>query len=338
MGTVGPAVFNTDGLRPSDQLAAWREWFNPVFDIQALGDGKEGFAAENLVWSLGGVLMTRALAPAARVSRSRTNIRKSAIDHWVISYCRNGSTVVEIGDDRISAPPRVPYIWSLGQPFASERSRVERIQLILPRDEFQGLAAIFDKASGTSLTNPLGRLLGDYMLALDRWVPEMNAEDVSRLSAGVRGMISACIMPSPDRLAVAEQGINSARKERVRRIVAQNLRSPQLTPETICKLAGLSRSLLYRLFENNGGIVHYVQRQRLQEAYTMLSDAMNTKRIHEIALELCFQDASSFSRAFHLEFECTPSAVRIAAIGGAPQIVKEHANTEMRARFGDLLA
>jgi AraC-like DNA-binding protein len=41
-----------------------------------------------------------------------------------------------------------------------------------------------------------------------------------------------------------------------------------------------------------------------------------TKPISRIAEELCFADASSFSRAFRLEFGQSPSEVRSAALVG----------------------
>jgi AraC-like DNA-binding protein len=57
-------------------------------------------------------------------------------------------------------------------------------------------------------------------------------------------------------------------------------------------------------------VKRYIRRQRLLEAFAMLSNTSNTKTIEEIALELCFADASSFGRAFRREFGITPTAAR----------------------------
>ena len=106
------------------------------------------------------------------------------------------------------------------------------------------------------------------------------------------------------------------RKERVRQAVRRHLRTPTLTPATLSRVVGMSRSNLYRLFEDTGGVARYIQRERLLEAHAALSDPANTKPITVIAEDLCFADASSFSRTFKREFGHSPSEVRAAALAG----------------------
>src|SRR5262249_51170805 len=65
-----------------------------------------------------------------------------------------------------------------------------------------------------------------------------------------------------------------------------------------------------------GGVARYIQRQRLLEARAVLSDPRTTQSISAIAENLCFVDASSFSRAFKREFGYSPSQVRSAALAG----------------------
>jgi AraC-like DNA-binding protein len=325
-------------MRPRDQVDAWREWFSPIFEIESRHDAEDSFEAENKVWDLGSLLVSRVSAPSVRVSRTKTNINKAPVDHWVLTYCRNGSTSIQTRSATLSAPPGVPFLWSLGQPSVSERTRVERIQVILPRDEFQNIASLLDAATGTVLNTPLGGLLADYMVALDRWLPEIGTDDVRRVAAGLHSMIVACVVPSSDRLVLADAEISRARKERVRRIIHQHLRSPQLSPEAICRMAGVSRSQLYRLFERSGGVVRYIQRLRLQAAHAILSDPTSTSLIHVIAEDLCFQDASSFTRAFRQEFDCAPSSVRAAAQEGVILTARVRTGDKKdNARFGDFL-
>jgi AraC-like DNA-binding protein len=103
------------------------------------------------------------------------------------------------------------------------------------------------------------------------------------------------------------------RLERARQTVRKHLRSPALGPMTLCHLLGISRSHLYRLFEDVGGVARYIQSRRLHEAHAILSHAATTKPISLIAEELCFPDTSGFSRAFKREFGYRPSEARFAA-------------------------
>jgi AraC-like DNA-binding protein len=98
----------------------------------------------------------------------------------------------------------------------------------------------------------------------------------------------------------------------------------------------MSRSHLYRLFEDAGGVARYIQRRRLHEAHAILSHPATTKPISLIAEELCFP--TSFSRAFKREFGCSPSEARFAALGGSAHsaVPRVHAILEV-GYFSDLL-
>jgi AraC-like DNA-binding protein len=67
---------------------------------------------------------------------------------------------------------------------------------------------------------------------------------------------------------------------------------------------------------NEGGVAHYIRRQRLSESFSILCDASNSCPIAKIAEMLCFADPSSFSRAFRQEFGLTPREVRGASLAG----------------------
>jgi AraC-like DNA-binding protein len=94
----------------------------------------------------------------------------------------------------------------------------------------------------------------------------------------------------------------------------------------------------YRLFEDTGGVARYIQRERLLEARAILSDLATTESISAIAEDLCFADASSFSRTFRREFGYSPSEVRSAALAGlTPSATLRTRVQSDRADFGELL-
>lgn len=41
-----PDTFATKSLRPRDQLEAWQEWYQPVFNIVPTAPAGDGFAGE----------------------------------------------------------------------------------------------------------------------------------------------------------------------------------------------------------------------------------------------------------------------------------------------------
>jgi AraC-like DNA-binding protein len=212
----------------------------------------------------------------------------------------------------------------------------ERIILFLARDSFQGIVSVLDAACGSPLDTPLGRLLGDYMIALWRRLSDMTEADFAGLTKGIGAMVVAAVAPSADRMAIAKPRIDLSCKERVRQVVRRHLRMPTLRPSTLCRLVGMSRSNLYRLFEDTGGIARYIQDERLLEARAILADPASYQKVSVIAEELCFADASSFGRAFKRAFGYAPRDARYADMSGldvTPRVRMPSAG----AHFGDLL-
>ena len=311
-----PDNFSTHSLIPRDQLEAWREWFEPVLDVLPKHATGDEFTAEMRMWKLGGLAMSRTIAPPANVVRAKGNLRRDPVDHWVISYCARGAHLAQTAGAELEVPARVPFLWSLGQEFLHERTHVDRVQFFLARDAFRDIAPLLDGALGSTLDTPLGRLLGDYMMALERRLSVVMEADLSRLTTAVGAMVAAAVSPSADRVAVASGQIDVGRKERVRQAVRRHLRTPMLGPTNLCRLVGMSRSNLYRLFEDTGGVARYIQRERLLEAHAVLTDPTTTESISAIAEDLCFADASSFSRTFKREFGHSPGEMRAATFAG----------------------
>lgn len=311
-----PEVFTTRNIHARHQHEAWREWFGPVFEVEPGASGTPGFAASNVVWRLEDLVVSRVSAPAVQVQRTPAHIRRNPVDHWVLSYCEHGEMTLLTARGDLRARPGVPFLWSLAEPSRTVRTDTERLQLFLSRDVFRDIAPALDGARGAALDTPLGRLLADFMLSLERRLPDMSSADVPWLAGAAGGLIAACIAPSAERMEAARDQIALGRLERVRQAVASHLRSPRLGPDTLCRAVGISRSGLYRLLEAEGGVARYIQRRRLQAAYAMLSDPDDKRTISAIAEALCFSDASSFARAFRANFGYSASDARAAAAAG----------------------
>jgi AraC-like DNA-binding protein len=310
-----PVRFTTTDLPIREQFDAWQGWFDGVFNI-ALNESEAGFAASSVVWTLDEFGLSHVKAPALTAVRDTALLRANPIDHWVITLGHRRTVGSGGGGLVLDVPGSVPYVASLGRELVSQRSSDERLQLYLPRDSFRELAPLLDAAQAQALDTPLGRLLGDYISLLQRSFSELEAADMPRLTNAVRAMVMACTGPTADRLDLAASQINVTRREKVRQFIDRNLREPRLDATTLCREVGMSRTQLYRLFQDDGGVARYIRHRRLLRAYADLSDSANAATINAIADALCFEDASSFSRAFKQEFGLNPRDVRAAAVAG----------------------
>lgn len=327
-----PHKVSTDALAPPEQLEAWREWYQPVFDVTPRQPEEQGFLATSYFWALSNFSFCRVTAPALSASRTKALIRANPVDHWVITLGQRATTKLKTRHAAFEAPSGIPFVLSLGEELESERQQDDRLQLYLPRDHFREIGPLLDKSRGQVLDTPLGKLLGDYLLLLERRLPEITLNDSARLTQAVSAMVAFCVGPTSERLVAAASQIHLGRLEKVRQVVHTHLRSPSLGAGTLCRQVGVSRSQLYRLLEGHGGVSRYIQRQRLLASRAMLSDLSNPRRVADIAETLCFADASSFSRAFRQEFDVSPTDVRNAAMAGQPLAVASKLHTDAERR------
>jgi AraC-like DNA-binding protein len=260
-------------------------WLNGVFDVVPQDLPRNGFCAEAQSWQIGGgCLFSRVRTPAIRVERSVADIRRNPLDHWVIALGRYATSVISSGETTLTALPGTPFALSFANELTSERPDDERLQLFRPSRASAG---------------PGVRIL-----------PDVGPDDLPRLSDAIGAMVAACLASQQDREGVAAPQIDLIRLERVRQVVRRYLQSSALGPRLLCRSLSMSRSNLYRVMESEGGMARYIQRQRLLEAYKLLSDQSEKRSIDTIANDLCFADTAGFSRAFRREFGASPRDVR----------------------------
>jgi len=322
-------AFSTRNIAEADQFAAWREFIAPTVDLSLVTAPKPGFAADQVVWDLGSMALTVATMPGDGYVRAWRHWRRPALDHWCLVLCPDTSRAV----------PSFHFgMRSLASSFQGSGSDEQVLSLFIPRDLFPQLAARLDRAPTDIPLSGLGAVLADHLLSLERQLPHIPASDVPQLAAATQALLVACLAPSSDATAEAAGVVGQTLRERARRIIRQNIASASLSPESLCRELGVSRSRLYRMFEELGGVARYIQRQRLLAALDRLADPSERAGIAQIADALGFLDHSSFSRAFRAEFGLSPSEARE---GGclAPPRVREHKapRTGTLRTIGDVL-
>jgi AraC-like DNA-binding protein len=327
-----PIAFSTLDLPAGEQFEAWREHCNAVVEItESLGPGP-GFAARHRLWSFGHFALSAIEAPGFRFRRTRAHIRRDSMDLWQIHVPRTGSLRLRTETASVAVPTGVPHILSLDQVLDGDRTELDWLSLFVSRDAFPGLGPTIDACRDGPLTPAMGGLLGHYIESLMDNLQTMAEAELPRAAEATRALIAACVAPSSRAAFDAEAHVERARLGRIRQIIRQNLRSTRLGPDRLCKLAGVSRSQLYRLFEPFGGVARYIQSERLRQAHQALSDPSNMREIIKVAEDFGFFDPSAFSRAFRREFDYSPSQLRQTAQSGwvAAPIRRAAAETDGR--------
>ncbi|MCW5736108.1 MAG: helix-turn-helix transcriptional regulator [Enhydrobacter sp.] len=311
--------FTTHDLPKGDQFGSWQDWYRGVFETTTDVTVSGGFEAANSNWIIGGLTISEVASPPLAVTRSQPFVRRNPVDHWVMTLSNQSASEVTTRDRQFRVPAGVPFLLSLGEEMSIRREVGEsRMQFLLSRDAFAASEPFLDAAVGNPLGGPRGALLADFMRMVKASLPTLSDEEASRLKGAVQAMLAACLTSSSCAVERAERPIAATLMQRVRRAVARHLYSPSLGMTKLCREAATSRSQLYRLLKDQGGVALYIQRRRLSESFAILCDTSHDFSIGRVAEMLCFADASGFSRAFRREFGVTPKEVRLAALAGLP--------------------
>lgn len=135
------------------------------------------------------------------------------------------------------------------------------------------------------------------------------------LAAEIVALAALMISAEDDCAGSLSRTGRSRTRQRIMDHIDANLPDPDLSPESIARAVGISRSYLYALFsEADETVSGFLRNRRLQAAYEMLvSDAGGGLAISEVAYRTGFRSLSHFSRSFSRHFNAAPRAVRAAA-------------------------
>lgn len=310
-----PVRFSTEQLPAHDRFDAWREYLRPVADLAPAADGVGTSAIDLACWDLGNFAMCQERNSGTRFSRTLRRVKTVFADHWYLFLIKAGSNwVVSDGGwssgQEIRGAPGQLSLYSLGEAFHGEMNPIEVLMLFIPRDAFVRQAGRLDRLNNTIIDTTRGQLLSDYMLALERQLPNLTHDEVPAIVRATEAMIAACLTPTPHSLEDARDGVILSLGERARKVVQARLSDPRLTPACLAKSIGVSRSALYRLFEPHGGAARYVRNTRLAAAHRALCDLTETRQIQQIAGSFGFTSSQEFSRAFRLRYGYSPSELR----------------------------
>ncbi|MCK9916174.1 helix-turn-helix domain-containing protein [Microbacteriaceae bacterium K1510] len=299
-------------------LAALRAATVDICDVIPLGS-PDDFEVVSTTRMTGKGLLVEAVSTPLEYDRTAAHVARGGIDHYHITLCFQGQMRFASGRREITLRPGDVGLIDMAQPnrtwltgVGEDRSRLA--SLILPRALLAPRLAHPDSSSATFLPghDRRARLLADQFAAL--WQQPETADAAAMTEAIVDGMCDV-IAEVAGRAADAHGDAGRAERRLLLAAIKQhidaNLYTGTLSADDLCDRFRLSRASLYRLFEADGGLAHYVQDQRLNRALLLLiSPAARSKRLIDLAVELQFSGDSTFVRAFRRQFGLTPGEVR----------------------------
>ena len=330
--------FDTSGVPIDHQYESWRKSFSSLLELGECRDRSRGFEGKQTVWDLGRLAFSRIRTSALEFASVPGHTRRETLDHWALTLPLDGSISTEGPAGGFQGGAGIVQVHSLGRWFEGSVTDSEMLVLFVPRDSDPEVAHVLSASEFSTVDTAMGRLLSDYFIGLAKRLPAVEADNLPELVGATQAMIRACLLPSPGNIEEAQAPIARVLLEKARHIVQSRLFDPSFNANALRRDLAISRTGLYRMFEPFGGVMHYLQHQRLLDAHAALADPNDKRRIIEIAEQRCFSDGAEFSRAFKREFGYTPSEVRAGRKSGVPsRPAGEIATAAPEERLGLLL-
>lgn len=301
-----------DARDRADAAQEYRKTCAHLFDITLLSP-EDAFHNRMEGYNLTGVVLARCVGVPQRFERKLSHIAADASDTVmaVLELQSNGwrgdydgrAASHEMGSIRLI---------DMSRPFDMATGDYETLHLILSRAVLEPQAADLDfHGRVVSEDSPSGRLLGSHLRATWAGAATMSATDLALAGKAVAVLVSAVILahgaPAGDDIRPVEKMLLALAQQ----FVVQNLSDPDLSPETVRRHLGVSRSLLYKVFEPIGGVSAFIQARRLDMAFdAILVDHGEQHSLAEIGYRLGFRSDAHFSRAFRARFGMAPGRLR----------------------------
>ncbi|MET4203612.1 helix-turn-helix domain-containing protein [Bradyrhizobium sp. LA6.12] len=301
--------------RGVDALRQLRAMTADICDVVPLTT-EDDFHVTTVTMMTSNALLVDTRATDQEYDRTPAHVARGAMDHFQITLCVEGEMRFSSGRREVTMGPGAICLIDMAQPnrtvLRGGGSRTRLMAIILQRAMLAPRLAHPDSATATLLpsNHPHTRLLASHYAALTL-PPEPEAGSAEATIEAIADIVAAAAGGTADIAAGVERAERHLYLAMIKRRIADNLETDALTADELCRHFQISRATLYRLFEADGGLSHYVREQRLNLAFRQLiSPSAEDTRLIDLAVGMRFSSDSTFIRAFRRKFGLTPGELR----------------------------
>ncbi|RAI43715.1 hypothetical protein CH341_12830 [Rhodoplanes roseus] len=277
----------------------------------------DAFQFRSTVRPVGTSLLLDSVSTGVSYVRTPTHIARGDIDHYLVSLCREGEMQFASGRRHVTVRAGDICLVDMAQPnqtwlTEADGAHSRMLTLVLPRALLAPRLANPDSTTAALMRrgDDRARLLASQITAWwDRALPV--GSDVSATIEAMADIVAGAVGSAAAAAEVAGRADRHLLLAMIKRHIQARLETDDVTAEAICREFRISRASLYRLFEAEGGLTHYVQERRLDRALRLLvTPETQYGRLIDLALDLRFSSDSTFVRAFRRRFGMTPGEIR----------------------------
>lgn len=314
-----------------DAFDIYRDGFADMCDVRDVADnGRTGFRSQTEAHLFGPAILARGRSSGQTLAREAAHVRAGA-DH--INLLLNLTDTVGDCDGRsVRSSAGSVMFRDLSRPSVSRTERVDLLTIMVPRTAVpgwllsKGLHGLVLPGSSAG-----GRLIASHLMTLSSVADDLTeAQALASIEAAF--LIAQRFMGddrpiAPRHLDAIHRGV----RERAMAMLDARPIEMRWNADIVARAIGVSRTSLYRAFEQTGGVRAYVVHRRLSRAYAALRGRKGMKpTVEAIGRQNGFADRRSFVAAFRARFgvsphDVAPADLRLDAANDAGERVADRA-------------
>lgn len=307
-------IFISTGLVDVEQRAdLWREATKPLFDAQPYPDDKAISTEGTLIARpVGSIALAYSKFSRKIYVRDRRTVLQSGLDNYLVQIMTGGSLVGDFNGLDLSIRPGDIVIMDLTQTFRNQATAGSRISFYIPRQSLEK-AMNGKNLHGMILRRewPVTQLVTSYLRGLYSIGGQLSPMQAEATHEAAVTLIAAALKEEALDGLVGNSVLRVALRQRIFAFIDQNLDLPDLSPEFIMRHFHISRSRLYRIFADDGGVATVMRDKRLDAAFLeLVRTGSPSASIAKVASRLGFSSGNQLLRAFRSRFGLTPSQAR----------------------------
>lgn len=304
------------GEHGAPALSRLRESAKDICDVIPLTT-VDDFHATTTTILVDNALLVDSVITSVQYDRTPVHVARGGLDYYQVALCLNGEMKFSSGRRDLTMRPGDICLIDMSEPSRtvltqSGQDRFHLRSLVLPRAVLAPKLAHPNSANATFFAGDgqHGHLLARQFVML--W--ESGSSEPSSLPGMIEAIawvVAETVGPLPDSIGDVERAERHLYLAVIKRHIEANLNSASLTANHLGRRFRISRASLYRLFEADGGLAHFIQEQRLNRALRQLvSPSWQGRDLIHLAADLQFSSSSTFIRAFRRQFGATPGEIR----------------------------
>ena len=309
-------VVDTAEVPPEERFDLWNEVSLQVFEPMVVSSPMRPFAGRLEHYGLGPLGMWHMTAAASSAHRTPALIRADDPENLQLMLQVSGHVRISQGGRASVVGPGELISWQSSVPYEIDgQTDFECLMVHLPAALLRPHTDLVCSRTALAIDGQagVGAIVRQYLLGLLSGLQSgaMPQDTRGHLAEGLLDLVRA-VLAQREVTATGPERSSDVLRAQIKEYIDAHLGDAELAPATIAREHFISRSYLFRLFEDEGeSVLETIRTRRLERARRDLVDrTLADESIFDIALRWGFVSKSHFSRSFRAAYGQSPSDVR----------------------------